>query len=93
LALVIETLVRLMQNMRTAFEEKYPGDQATTDEATKEWSEKYQALIDGEEYQLASTRRRELEVAYQAYLLKPDKPGNINPYATCHGYVWLFVRK
>jgi hypothetical protein len=83
----------LMEDLRSSFEKTYPGDLATSDEATKAWSKAYRALVDGEQYKAADAQRKEFQKQLNAYFVAPPQPGLFNPLATCHGYVWLYLRK
>lgn len=90
---IAQTLADSYEQMKKSFDEKYPSDQATSDEATKEWSEMYAELTQGEAYKSQQKQLDELKTALQQYFVKPAKPGQFNEFATCHGYVWLFLRK
>jgi hypothetical protein len=88
-----KTISAAMEDLRTQFTAKYPEDQSTSDEATKEWAAMYSALMQSDEYKAATEARTKLDEHYQSFLVKPETPGSFSPYATCHGYVWLYLRK
>ena len=44
-------------------------------------------------YLKLQARIQEFETAIGKYLVRPEKPGSFNEFATTHGYVWLYLRK
>ena len=82
-----------MDELRASFEAQYPGEAATSDEASQAWSKAYREMTESQPYLDARSRYDALREKLNAYFVKPETPGTFNPYAVCHGYVWLFVRK
>jgi hypothetical protein len=88
-----EQVRQLVDDLRASFEKKYPGDAINSDEASKEWIAAYRQMQQSEEYQAADKRRVALKDELNHYFVKPEKPGMLNEFASCHGYVWLFLRR
>ncbi len=86
-------LRKFMEDLRSRFEAKYPGEAAMSNEATQEWTKAYRDMTASHSYVDTRTRYDTAREKLNAYFVQPETPGMINAYATCHGYVWLFQRK
>jgi hypothetical protein len=82
-----------LADLQKSFDEKYPGERATSDEATAEWTKSYTAFRES-----AAMKGREAEIevlnrSLQTFVSKPEAAGKFDDYETTHGYVWLYLRK
>ncbi len=84
---------KLIGDARRVHNERYPGEAAYTDEAVAEWAKAYQAVFKTPEYKALNAKTKQLDASMEKYLVKPPQEGQFTPYATTHGYVWLFLRK
>jgi hypothetical protein len=86
-------LGELVDQLRKSFNEKYPGDQGLSDEATRIWTEMYLELTKSDAYAQAINRRLEAKKALNRFLVPPANPSSPDDYAQAHGFVWLYLRK
>jgi hypothetical protein len=82
-----------MTKLRKEFSEKYPGETAGTPEGEAAWEKSYKALRESDLFKGSEAKAKEFETAIGKYLVRPEKPGSFNEFATTHGYVWLYLRK
>ena len=90
---VTAALRKTMEKLQGEFEKRYPGEAIYSDQADKEWSKAYKEMHESKEFKQLDARSTELDRSLGKYLVKPTVPSLTNEFATCHGYVWLFLRK
>jgi hypothetical protein len=88
-----DRLRKVVDDMRAAFDQKFPGETATSDEGTKEWTEMYRTMTESDEYKSLRTELDERRKELNRYFVKPDGVEEGGDYAVSHGYVWLYLRK
>jgi hypothetical protein len=82
------------EKARVAFCKQFPGDECFSVAATLAWREQVIKMAQDRKYKAWQTKAKtNLPEMLAAYLAKPSRPERFNDYCTCHGYVWLFLRK
>ena len=87
-----EAMKAAMDGLREDFKTRYPGEKIYSDEVNKEFQEAYKELQESELFKTGEAKSEELTKSLGEYLAKPEKEGSFNPFATTHGWVWLFLR-
>ena len=84
---------RAIAGLRDDFSRRFPGDAVYSDDADIAWEKEFKALRQTKSFAACERSSKSSIAALGKYLVKPDKKGNIYDDATCHGHVWLFLRK
>jgi len=88
-----EALNGFVDVLRNEFIKRFPGDAIGSKEANDEFSKRYQELRESLKYKDLEAKAKEASDSLSKFLEKPTIPDSINPLASCHGYVWLYLRK
>lgn len=83
----------LVGALQADFARRFPGDAIESKQANDEFATAYAAVRDSDKYKQFDARIEELIQSLLKYLEKPTFPDSINQLASCHGYVWLYLRK
>lgn len=83
----------LVGALKDDFVRRFPGDAIGGKQANDEFASALAALYDTDKYKQADARIEALNQTLLKYLEKPTIPDSINKLASCHGYVWLYLRK
>lgn len=83
---------KLVGALKDDFVRRFPGDAIGSKQANDEFAIAYRALIESEKYKGVGELIDALNQALLKYLEKPANPDVINKLASCHGYVWLYLR-
>lgn len=82
-----------LDKIRASFTQKYPGEEAFSDAATRDWSQSYKEFREHREQVEAFARLDEIK-AQMAPLLQTDVSNEYNSEGSVDcGYVWLYLRK
>jgi hypothetical protein len=82
-----------MDALRKEFAERYPGDEAFSDKATKEWEEAYKKLRESDVAKKYEASTKTFSKTLKRYLADTVETRTIaDEAAQWHGHLWLFLR-
>jgi hypothetical protein len=88
-----DALFSIKLAVREDIEKRYPDEPIHEGKTHEAWIKAYNAMCENPLYKLLEAKMEELNRSLEKYLVKPITPDANDPMATCHGYVWLFIRK
>ena len=81
------------EEMEEDMARRFPGEERYSEKGMAAYKIAYKKLHESKEFKQWRAGTEKLNESLTKYLVKPEREGSINKYATCHGYVWLFLRK
>ena len=75
------------------FLKEFSADEVDSDEVQNQWRQKRKTLRSTVEYKQIKAAWNTQKKSFQAHLAKSENPTGFEEYSTCHGYVWLFLRR
>jgi hypothetical protein len=86
---------RINEAARIDFCKRFPGDELFSLDAVAASRDEGLKMSESRSYRnLTAKAKTNIAEVLGPNLAKPPRPaGHVNDYCTCHGYVWLFLRK